>query len=148
MLVLLVLLSASSSAGEQAATRLGVYTYSLSSDAGFGDELLDLFRRELGKQLSSFGEMAYSRAEADVAVQFLGQGELTRRLGNGGEPEGYLFTPDENAPRMWALVHVGDYSRAFAIEGSGGRKMSELGKAIADWMNDSSTAIRDRRVAR
>jgi hypothetical protein len=145
MIALLALLSALSF---QAATRLGVYTYSLDSNAGFQDELVDLFRRELGKHVAPFGEMAYSRAEADVAVQLLGQGELTLQLGGDGEPEGYLFEPDEGARRLWALVHVGDYSRAFAVEGSGGRKMSELGKAIADWINDRSTAIRERRLAR
>lgn len=147
MLVLLALLSGGSPVPQAAATLLGIYTYSLDSDAGLHDEELDVFRRELGEHVASFGEMAYSRDEADVSVQFLGQGELSLRLGERGQLEGYSFAPDEGAPRMWALVHLGGYSRAFAVEGRGARKMSELGKTIADWVRERSSAIRERRLA-
>lgn len=124
---------------------LSLYVFGLEGEEGFGDELLDLFRRELGRHVDSFTQVAYGREEADVAVQLLGQGELTVRLGTSGEPEGYLFRPDEEAPKMWALVHVGEHSRAFSVEGSGGRKLSELGKEVADWVRERSTTIRERR---
>jgi hypothetical protein len=132
----------------QAPSRLSVFTYSRDSVHGFKDEILDAFRRELGKHADSFTEVAYSREQAQVSVQFLGQGDLTVELGDGDEPARYLWRFDETAPKTWALVRVGQmgrkgtFSKEFSVEGRGTRDLSRLAKAIADWIRDNSAAIR------
>jgi hypothetical protein len=128
----------------QAPSRLSLFTYSRDSAHGFKDELLDVFRRELGKHVDSFTEVAYSREQAHVAVQFLGQGDLTVELGDGDQPVRYLWRLDENAPRTWALVRIGlpgEFSKEFSVEGHGTRDLSRLAKAIADWIRENSSAI-------
>ncbi len=128
----------------QAQSPLSVFTYSRDSAQGFKDELLDVFRRELGKHVDSFTEVAYSREQAHVAIQFLGQGDLTVELGDGDQPVRYLWRLDENAPRTWALVRIGlpgQFSKEFSVEGHGTRDLSRLAKAIADWIRENSSAI-------
>lgn len=132
----------------QAPGRLSLFTYSRDSAAGFKDERLDAFRRELGEHVDSFTEVAYSREQAQVSVQFLGQGELTMELGDGDEPVRYLWRFDETAPKTWALVRVGPrgprekFSKEFAVEGRGARDLSRLAKAVADWIRENAAAIR------
>jgi hypothetical protein len=132
---------------------LSLFVYSRDTLHGFKDESLDTFRRELGKHVESFTEVAYSREEAQVSVQFLGQGDLEVELGDAGEPVRYLWRTDKNAPRTWALVRVarkgqlnqlGVFSKEFSVDGGGGRDLSRLGKSIADWIQENSTAIRER----
>jgi hypothetical protein len=128
----------------QAPSRLSLFTYSRDSAAGFKDERLDAFRRELGEHADSFTEVAYSRQGAQVSVQFLGQGELTIELVDD-EPPRYLWRPDEAAPKAWAIVRVGageKFSKEFAVEGRGARDLSRLAKAIADWIRENAAAIR------
>lgn len=127
----------------QAPRRLSLYTYSRDSASGFKDELLDVFRRELGKHLESKTEVAYGREGADVSVQFLGQGELTVELGGEGEQARYLWRGDETAPRMWALVRVQKFSKEFSLAGSGSRDLSRLAKSVADWIQENATSIRE-----
>jgi hypothetical protein len=130
----------------QAPSRLSLFTYSRDSAAGFKDELLDAFRRELLKQVDSFTEVAYSRDEAQVSVQFLGQGELTLELGDEGDSVRYLWRYDEAAPRTWALVRVGGFVKEFSEEGRGARDLGRLAKSISDWIRDNSAAIRAPRA--
>ena len=136
----------------QAPSRLSLFTYSRDSVHGFKDELLDAFRRELEKHVDSFTEVAYSREQAHVSVQFLGQGDLTVELGDGDEPARYLWHTDETAPRTWAIVRMGQmgqkgqkemFSKEFSIKGRGARDLSRLAKAIADWIRENSAAIRE-----
>ena len=141
MLALAVLATALASAPPQAGGRVSLYIYSRDSAAGFSDELLDVFRRDLGKHAESFTEVAYDVASADVRVELLGQGELTVQIGPHDEARGYLFRPDDNASRMWAIVRVSAFSKPFGLEGSGGRDMSRLAKAVSDWLEGNSGAI-------
>ena len=125
----------------QAPSRLSLFTYSRDSVHGFKDELLDAFRRELGKHAESFAEIAYSREQARVSVQFLGQGELTVEIRDVEEPERYLWRSDVTASKTWALVRVGTFSKEFSVEGQGVRDLSRLAKAIADWIRENAAAI-------
>ena len=128
----------------QAPSRLSLFTYSRDSVHGFKDELLDAFRRELEKHVDSFTEVAYSREQAHVSVQFLGQGDLTVELGDGDEPARYSWRFDETAPRTWAIVRIGragTFSKECSVEGTGARDLSRLAKAIADWIRENATAI-------
>ncbi len=125
----------------QAEGRLRVYTYSRDSAVGFKDELLESFRRELGKHIESIAEVAYTREEAQVSIQFLGQGELTVELGED-EPPRYLWRFDETASRTWALVRIGKFSKEFAVEGRGARDLGRLAKTIADWIRENEPTIR------
>lgn len=149
MTPLLVLALASSLASlappataHQAPRPLRLYVFSRDSAFGFKDELLDLFRRDVGKYLESVSELAYDREDADVSVQFLGQGELTVELGDGTGSAHYLWRGDEEAERMWALVRVQKFSKEFSLAGSGSRDLSRLAKNIADWIRENSVAIR------
>ncbi len=126
----------------QAPSRLSLFTYSRDSVHGFKDELLDAFRRELSKHVESFAEVAYSREEAQVSVQFLGPGELEVEIGEADAPARYVFRSNETAPRTWAIVRVGNFSKEFSVEGRGARDLSRLSKSIADWIRDNSAAIR------
>lgn len=144
MLAFVVLATALTSVPSQAAARVSLYIYSRDSAAGFADELLDVFRRDLGKHAESFTEVAYDAASADARVELLGQGELTVEIGPGTEAVRYLFRPDDKAPRMWAVVRVGESSKEFALEGSGGRDMSRLAKVVSDWLERNSGAILER----
>jgi hypothetical protein len=128
----------------QAPDRIGVYTYSRDSAAGFQDELLDVFRREIGKQAAAFTEVAYSAREARVRVQFLGPGELEAELRPDDEPIRYFFRPHGGATRTWALVRVGGFSKEFSVEGAGARDLGRLAQEVAEWIRANSTAIRDR----
>ncbi|MGH9318434.1 MAG: hypothetical protein ACRD3V_00875 [Vicinamibacteria bacterium] len=130
----------------QAASPLSLFTYSRDSAAGFTDELLDVFRRELGKHVESFTEVAYSREQALVSVQFLGAGDLEVELGSEEEPVKYVWRGDENAGRMWALVRIGRFSKEFSVEGSGARDLSRLAKGVSDWIRTNSVAIRESRT--
>jgi hypothetical protein len=132
---------------------LDLFVYSRDTLHGFKDEFLDTFRRELGKHVESFTEVAYSREEAQVSVQFLGRGDLEVELGDAGEPVRYLWRSDESAARTWALVRVarkgqlgelGVFSKEFSVDGGGGRDLSRLAKSIADWIRENSSAIRAR----
>jgi hypothetical protein len=127
----------------QAPDRISLYTYSRDSIHGFKDELLDAFRRELSKHADSFTEIAYSRDEARVSLQFLGQGDLEVELGEGDEAR-YRWRFDEAAPRTWALLRVGTFSKEFSVEGRGARDLSRLAKTIADWIRENSASIRER----
>jgi hypothetical protein len=123
---------------------LSLFVYSRDSIHGFKDELLDVFRRELGKHVESIAEVAYSREEAQVSVQFLGQGELELELGEAEAPARHVFRLDETAPRTWALVRVGNFAKEFSVEGTGARDLGRLSKSIADWMRANASAIRSR----
>ncbi len=125
---------------------VGIYTYSRDSNQGFKDEHLDAFRRELGKYASPLMELAYSRESAQITVQFLGQGDLTIELDTTGKAVRHLFSPDDKARRMWAIVRMGrdqPFSKEFSVTGSGRRELSRLAKAIGDWLKDNSAVIRE-----
>jgi hypothetical protein len=125
---------------------LGIYTFSRDSDHGLKDERLDTFRRELGKYASPLMELAYSRDSAQVTVQFLGQGDLAAELDTDGKAVRHLWTPDDEAPRMWAIVRIGSdrpFSKEFSVEGAGGRDISRLAKSIGDWLQQNSTVLRE-----
>lgn len=135
----------------QAPSRLSLFTYSRDSVHGFKDELLDTFRRELGKHADSFTEVVYSREQARVSVLFLGQGDLTVELGDGSEPARYSWRFDDAARRTWALVEIDQkgqlgqmrkFSKEFSVEGGGVRDLSRLAKTIADWIEENAAAIR------
>ena len=126
-------------------SRVGVYTYSRDSVAGLVDERLDMFRRELGKYADALIEIAYSRESASVTVQFLGQGSLAVELDAAGDAVRHLWTPDEEAPKMWAIVRIGTFSKEFSVDGSGGRDLSRLAKSVGEWLQRNSTVIRERR---
>jgi hypothetical protein len=124
---------------------VGVYTFSRDSHHGFEDERLDTFRRELGKYASPLMELAYTRESARVTVQLLGQGDLVVELDAAGQAVRHLWTPDDEAARMWAIVRVGrdqPFTKEFSVRGSGGRDLSRLAKAIGDWLQQNSTAVR------
>lgn len=126
---------------------VGIYTFSRDSEAGFQDELLDGFRRELGKYADSFMEIAYERDRAEVTIQFLGQGELAVELDENGDAVRHLWTADDKALRMWAVVRIGGtggFAKEFSVRGSGGRDISRLAKSIGEWLLANSTKIRDR----
>jgi hypothetical protein len=135
---------AASATTTQPAGRIRLYSFSRDSAAGFQDELQDVFRRELGKHVESFTEVAYDLEGAQVSVQFLGQGDLTVELGEPGEPARYLWRPDEQGTRFWALVRVGSFSKEFSLEGSTARDLSRLAKKVADWIRDNSGPIREK----
>ena len=125
---------------------VGIYTYSRDSESGFKDERLDMFRRELGKYASPLMELSYSRESAQLTVQFLGQGNLAIELDSTGEAVRHLWTPDDKAPRLWAIVrmaHPKPFSKEFSVGGSGGRDLSKLAKDIGDWIQQNSTVIRE-----
>ena len=125
---------------------VGIYTYSRDSNQGFKDEHLDTFRRDLGKYASPLMELAYSRESAQITVQFLGQGDLTIELDTTGKAVRHLWSPDDKARRMWAIVRMGrdqPFSKEFSVTGSGGRDLSRLAKAIGDWLQENSTIIRE-----
>ncbi len=127
---------------------VGVYTYSRDSNHGFKDEHLDLFRRDLGKYSSPLMELAYSRESAQITVQFLGQGELAIELDTTGRAVRHLWTPDDKARRIWAIVRIGHdqpFSKEFSVTGSGGRDLNRLAKAIGDWLKENSSIIREHK---
>ena len=126
---------------------VGIYTFSRDSNEGYHDELLDTFRRELGKYASPLMEIAYSRETADITVQFLGQGTLAVELDTDGNAVRHLWTPDDEAPKLWAIVRFArgekPSSKEFSVRGSGGRDVSRLAKAIGDWLQQNSTVLRE-----
>ncbi len=125
---------------------VGIYTYSRDSSQGFKDEHLDAFRRDLGKYASPLMELAYSRESAQITVQFLGQGNLAIELDTTGKAVRHLWTPDDKARRMWAIVRIGHdqpFSKEFSVTGSGGRDLSRLAKSVGDWLKDNSAVIRE-----
>jgi hypothetical protein len=128
--------------------RIRLYTYSRDSAAGFKDERLDLFRRELGRYVEDFSEVAYTAESAQASIQLLGPGVLSVALGLDGKTEHHLFTPDEEADRTWVVIRVGTFAKELSVEGSGGRDLARLAKAVSDWISDNRTAIRERALAR
>ena len=142
----IVVLSFAASWIEVQPNPVGIYTYSRDSNQGFKDEHLDTFRRDLGKYASPLMELAYSRESAQITVQFLGQGDLTIELDTTGKAVRHLWSPDDKARRMWAIVRMGrdqPFSKEFSVTGSGGRDLSRLAKAIGDWLQENSTIIRE-----
>ena len=144
--LLVVVLSLAAGWLEAQPRRVGIYTYSRDSSQGFKDERLDAFRRDLGKYASPLMELAYSRESAQITVQFLGQGELAIELDTTGKAVRHLWTPDDKARRMWAIVRLGHeqpFSKEFSVAGSGGRDLSRLARAIGDWLQENSSIIRE-----
>ena len=142
----IVILSLTAGLIEAQPNPVGIYTYSRDSNQGFKDEHLDTFRRELGKYASPLMELAYTRESAQITVQFLGQGDFVIELDTTGKAMRHLWTPDDKAPRMWALVRIGDdqpFSKEFSVTGSGGRDLSRLAKTVGDWLKDNSTVNRE-----
>ena len=142
----IVILSLTAGLIEAQPNPVGIYTYSRDSNQGFKDEHLDTFRRELGKYASPLMELAYTRESAQITVQFLGQGDLVIELDTTGKAMRHLWTPDDKARRMWAIVRIGDdqpFSKEFSVTGSGGRDLSQLAKTVGDWLKDNSTVIRE-----
>ena len=128
----------------QAPGRISVYANSRESAAGFKDDRLDIFRRELGKYAASFMEIAYEAEGAQVRLLFLGPGELSVALGPDGETEHHLFTPDEKADRTWVVLRVETFSKEFSVPGTGGRDLARLAKSVSDWLSAHTTTIRER----
>lgn len=125
----------------QAPGRISVYTYSRDSAAGFKDDRLDIFRRELGRYIATFMEVAYDTESAQVRLLFLGPGELSVALGPDGETEHHLFTPEEKADRTWVVLRVETFSKEFSVLGSGGRDLTRLAKSVSDWLSAHTTTI-------
>ena len=88
-------------------------------------------------------ELAYSRESAHVTVLYLGQGRLAVELDNAGRTVRHLWTPDEEAKKMWAVLRVGTFSKEFSERGSGGRDLSRLAKSIGEWLQANATVIRE-----
>jgi len=131
--------------GSAQPNRVSVYVFSRDSAAGLEDERLDTFRRELGKYADSAMELGYTRGSADVSVQFLGQGTLGVELDRNGRAVRHLWTPDDKASKMWAVLHarkLEDFSKEFSVEGSGGRDLSRLAKRIGDWLERNGSRLR------
>jgi hypothetical protein len=122
--------------------RLGLFVYSRDTAHGFKDESLEVFRRAIGEQVEEFLDIAYSREEAYVSVQYLGPGELSVELGEIDEPARYFWRADEKAIRTWAVLRIGSFSKEFSVEGHGARDLSRLAKMIADWVRENSAALR------
>ena len=144
----LLLLACISTAYSQTKS-ISVYTFSQDSDAGFNDDHLDIFRRELGKYTDSSIELAYTSESAQVTVQFLGQGKLSVQFGPVGNVIGHTFSPNEKAPKMWAIIRLDNakgFSKELSHEGSGGRDLSRLAKQTADWIQQNSTRIRELKI--
>lgn len=120
-----------------------VFTFSRDSAAGFADENLDIFRREVGSQLDDFMEVAYGRDDADVEVQFLGHGELTLELGASGEPERHLFRLDDDAANMWVLLRIRGFTKEFSWKGRGARDTARLARTVAEWLKAHRTQLRE-----
>ena len=142
----IVILSLTAGLIEAQPNPVGIYTYSRDSNQGFKDEYLDTFHRELGKYASPLMELACTRESAQITVQFLGQGDLVIELDTTGKAMRHLWPPDDKAPRMWAIVRIGDdqpFSKEFSVTGSGGRDLSRLAKTVGDWLKDNSTVIRE-----
>lgn len=151
-IVLIAIMSLAMESLEAQPRPVGIYTFSRDSHAGLKDERLDTFRREVGKYASPLIELAYSRESARVTVQFLGQGELAVELDTNGDAARHLWTPDDEAPKMWAIVRIvhvrpsaadTPFSKEFSVAGSGGRDLSRLAKAIGDWLQSNSTLLRE-----
>jgi hypothetical protein len=143
-LIALCWLSTLPSEATQTPGRISVYTYSRDSRAGFKDERLDLFRRELGRYVKDFTEVAYEIQNAQVSVQLLGPGTLSTEIGSDGLASHHLFTPDEEADRTWVVLRVQAFAKEFSVEGSGGRDLARLAKSVSDWLTANRTAIRER----
>ncbi len=124
--------------------RISVYTFSRASEKQFHDERLDRFRRELGEYAASVMELAYSRESARVTVLYLGQGRLSVELDEAGRAARHLWTPDEEAQKIWAVLRMGTFSKEFSESGSSGRDLSRLAKSIGDWLKANSTVIREQ----
>ena len=124
--------------------RISVYTFSRDSEARLHDERLDTFRRELGEYAEPVMELAYSRESAHVTVLYLGQGRLAVELDEAGRAVRHMWTPDEGAKKMWAVLRMGTFSKEFSESGSGGRDLSRLAKSIGDWLQANSTVIREQ----
>ncbi len=137
-------LALASSVALAQAPRPSLYTFSSDSDAGFEDERLESFRRDLGDFVKKFMELGYSKETALVSVQFLGQGELTVELDASGMPARHLWVPSDDAPGMWAIVRVGDFAKPFDVDGSGARSLSRLAKSISEWLEKNEPALRKR----
>ena len=131
-------------APSSAQPRVRLFTFSRDSLAGFKDPHLELFRRDLGKSVEAFMELAYTQREAKVSVQYLGAGELDAQLSPTGETTGYLWRSDEESDRIWAVLRVGDFSREFTVQGGGGRSVGRLAKNIADWIEANRTVLREK----
>lgn len=128
----------------QAPGRISLYTYSRDSAAGFKDERLDLFRRELGRYVEDFTEVAYEAESAQVGIQLLGPGTLSVALGLDGKTEQHLFTPDEKAERTWVVLRIGAFAKEFYVEGHSGRDLARLAKSVSDWLQTHRATIRER----
>jgi hypothetical protein len=124
--------------------RISVYTFSRDSEKHLNDERLDTFRRELGEYAEPVMELAYSRERAHVTVLYLGQGRLAVELDEAGLALRHLWTPDEKAKKMWAVLRMGNFSKEFSQSGSGGRDLGRLAKSIGDWLQANSTVIREQ----
>ena len=143
ILIPAVLAAATGALGAQP-TRISVYTFSRDSEARLHDERLDTFRRELGEYAEPVMELAYSRESAHVTVLYLGQGRLAVELDEAGRAVRHMWTPDEGAKKMWAVLRMGTFSKEFSESGSGGRDLSRLAKSIGDWLQANSTVIREQ----
>lgn len=143
-LIALGWLSTLPSVSAQAPGHVSLHVYSRDSRAGFEDERLDLFRRELGRYVEDYTEVAYDTESAQVGVQFLGPGVLSVAIGLDGKTESHLFTPDEEADRTWAILRVGTFAKEFYIDGSGGRDIARLAKSVSDWLARHRATIRER----
>ena len=143
ILIPAVLAAATGALGAQP-NRISVYTFSRDSEARLHDERLDTFRRELGEYAEPVMELAYSRESAHVTVLYLGQGRLAVELDEAGRAVRHMWTPDEGAKKMWAVLRMGTFSKEFSESGSGERDLSRLAKSIGDWLQANSTVIREQ----
>ncbi len=123
---------------------VSVYVFSRDSAAGLEDERLDTFRRELGKYAEPAMTIGYDLDDAGVSVQFLGPGRLSIELDMKGLAVRHLWTPDDGASKMWAILrirNIGHFAKEFSIEGSGGRDLSRLAKDIGEWLTKNRSRI-------
>lgn len=128
----------------QTPERVSVYAFSRDSLRGLDDTRLDAFRRDLGKYADPAMEIAYSREEAAVTVQLLGEGRLVVELDEHGDPSRHLWTPDDEASILWAVVRTGGepvYAKEFSVEGSGARDWTRLARDVGEWIKDNAPKL-------
>jgi hypothetical protein len=120
-----------------------VYCFSADLEAGFKDGGAEYFCKELrsrGEKKNAF-ILADNRGNAHVLVQYLGiekiitQGETTHLVG------GYAWTPDQTKNGARAIVGVGEFTKGFHREGTGGTPPYVLSKDIEKWIRENREVI-------
>lgn len=129
----------------EAQPSLACFVSSADTEAGFKDESLLRFQKELRRFGEPHLDIVETKESADVRVQFLGRGKLSVQIPESESTQSrIMFEPNPEAETLWALARIGTFVKPMSSKGPRNRALSRLASDLSQWLADNQDHILKR----